>query len=95
VLGTMGDCISSSYPAEVGRIDDGCDRSLETSLVVTAAIAGSVGVLGGAWLIERLFALRDHRHKVRLKQTELFGSNAPPRLRITPTAGGGALRITF
>ena len=83
VLATMGTC--SSPPPEPGMepdpsLDEPCDRSIPTPLVVTGIVGGSVGLLGSIWLIERLIA----RHQYNEEQ---------PRssLMIMPTAGGAQL----
>ena len=94
-LANLGDCSYSSSDADGGRIDHACGGGIDTRFVVMSAIAGSIAVVGIAWLTERLIARNEHRNKLLRKQAQLFGSNSPPRVQFTPTVGGANLRLTF
>jgi hypothetical protein len=96
LLGTTGDCGGGgSSPRDAAPPSSGtdttqtgsgsarsCDRSIPAPYIVTAAVAGGIGVLGGVWFVERLIARGSYNREVRQQRAQL---------RLVPTFGGAAL----
>ena len=87
LIRNMSDCLAT--PLDTSR--DSCDRDIETPFIVTASVGGAIGLVGGAWLIERLIARADYQQARRMPH----GSLTPPSLQLSATFGGVTARLTF